>query len=211
MITDNLVTLAHELARLGYCPGGSGNISARDGDDLLISPTGVSLASLRHEDLVRCSIDWSERAVLRDAGRASKEIPMHIALHARRPETNGFVGHVHSPFGVAASCIPAHSDVSAIPFLTPYFAMKVGAVPLIDYAEPGSQSQADEIFHLEPTITTLLMQNHGLSAWSASIEGVVDQLREAEITSETWIRIRGQEGIRTLDSTDQLTLKRKFR
>lgn len=210
MNIEELVSLAHTLADLGYCPGGSGNLSARERNDLLITPTGVSLAELREEDIVRCSIDWKARLATNNLSHVSKEIPMHIAMHARRPGANGFVGHVHSPYGVAASCLPAHSAESAIPFLTPYFVMKVGAVPMVEYAEPGSQDQADGIFSLAPQVTTLLMQNHGLSAWSLSIDGVVDQLREAELTAETWIRVRGHDGVRTLDPQEQIALKRRF-
>lgn len=210
MSMNRLIVLAKELADLGYCPGGTGNVSWRDGDDVVISRSGVDLQRLDAKDFVRVQVDWKRRIAAENAPGASKELPLHLAMHARSQEHRGFVGHVHSSHGVGVSCLPAFSSTTAIPPLTPYFIMKVGTVPLIRYAKPGSQAQADAMFAFGSVAHTMLLQNHGLVSWAANTEDLLDRIRESEITCGTWLQLRPFEDIHFISEADQADLQRSF-
>ncbi|MGI5951404.1 MAG: class II aldolase/adducin family protein [Brooklawnia sp.] len=210
MSTTELLELARGLAERGYCPGGSGNVSWRDKDVVYISRTGVDLAELTEDDLVRCEVDWNEFVAVGDFRGASKEIPMHIAVHARSENQNGFVAHVHSPLGVAMSCLEPFSGESAIPPLTPYFVMKVHQVPMVQYAEPGSVSQAREMHEMPSHVTTFLMQNHGLTAYGSTAGAALGRIQEAEATAGIWLKIRSQVGQRLLSVEEVELLRQQY-
>ncbi|NLA66138.1 MAG: aldolase [Leucobacter sp.] len=210
MSERELIAMGRELADLGYCPGGTGNVSWRDQDDVVITRSGVDLYKLAAHDLVRCKVDWSTRRVREVAPGASKELPLHLAMHARVPDQQGFVGHVHSASGVSVSCLPAFSGKTAIPPLTPYFVMKVGEVPLIKYAVPGSQPQADAMFASESAAHTMLLQNHGLVSWAIRTEQLIDRIRESELTAATWLQLRAFENVNLLSENEQAELRNAY-
>ncbi|MFY9628402.1 MAG: class II aldolase/adducin family protein, partial [Methylocystis sp.] len=52
-----IVAAARELERLGLNQGSAGNISLRDGDAMLITPSGVPSDRLRAEDIARMALE----------------------------------------------------------------------------------------------------------------------------------------------------------
>ena len=71
--------------------GRTGNLSARSGDRILVTPTGVSLGALSADEL--SVIDLQGRHV--DGAKPSKEAFLHAAVYRSRPEAQGVV-HLHS-------------------------------------------------------------------------------------------------------------------
>lgn len=207
---DELINLGRELSDLGYCPGGAGNVSFRRGEIVIITRSGVNLGELDETDFAHVRVNWRTGQIENDVQGASKELPMHLAMFARMREETGYIAHVHSQDGVAVSCLPAYSSETAIPPITPYFVMKVGNVPLIDYAEPGSLSQADKIKGLEGDFTTLLLQNHGLTSWGRNTKSVFSQINEAEITAGLWMQLYGKHAVRFLSHEEQRRLSENF-
>lgn len=176
------------LAQMGLSPGTSGNVSARVGDSVVMSPTGSSLAQLDLETLSVLSMDGD---VLGGA-KASKEFPFHRAMYRRDANVSAVV-HLHSPHAAAMSCLQPWSERSAVPPLTPYFVMRVGQTPLIPYASPGSADQADIIENLAFPFTSLLLQNHGLVCSAASMDAAIDAAVELEEVSRLLLLIGGKE------------------
>ncbi|MEV0388267.1 class II aldolase/adducin family protein [Nonomuraea sp. NPDC050643] len=174
-MSADLAAAGAHLAALGLSPGSSGNLSVRDGDRLLITPTGADLASLDPERL--SVLDECGRHV---AGPApSKEFPLHLAFYRRDPATKAVV-HLHSRHAAATACLPPWSRRSAIPPLTPYFLMRVGQTPLIEYAAPGDGAQAAALERLGFPFRAALLQNHGPIVAGPSIRAAVDAAVEVE-------------------------------
>ncbi|PYY53186.1 aldolase [Curtobacterium sp. MCSS17_011] len=155
-VAEDVVAAGQRLSELGLSPGTSGNISARDGDRIVMTPTGSDMGALEAADLSVLSFDGE----LLSGGKASKEFPFHRAMYRRDSGTTAVV-HLHSPHAAAISCTPAWSERSAIPPLTPYFVMRSGQTPLIAYASPGDPSQADRMERLPFPFNAALLQNHG--------------------------------------------------
>ncbi|WP_019544711.1 class II aldolase/adducin family protein [Streptomyces sulphureus] len=170
-----LAAAGARLAALGLSPGSSGNLSVREGDRMLITPTGADLASLDPERLSRLDLDG--RHV--DGPKPSKEYPLHCAFYRRDAGTRAVV-HLHSRQATALSCLPPWGERSAVPPLTPYFVMRVGQTPLIPYAEPGDAEQAEQMERLAFGFRAALLQNHGPVTAGVSLAKAVDAAVELE-------------------------------
>ncbi|MGW7518140.1 class II aldolase/adducin family protein [Streptomyces sp. NPDC054796] len=172
---DELAAAGARLAGLGLSPGSSGNLSVREGDRILITPTGADLAALDTGALSELSLDGTLLA----GPRPSKEFPLHTAFYRRDPELTAVV-HLHSRHAAAVSCLPAWSERSAIPPLTPYFVMRVGQTPLIPYAAPGDPAQAELLEGLRFGFRAALLQNHGPVVAGTSMGAAADGAVELE-------------------------------
>lgn len=181
-----LIEAAHRLAALGLSPGTSGNVSVRVGSAILVSATGAALADLAIDGLAVLDPDGG----LVRGPRPTKEWPLHLALYRRSPDVSAVV-HLHSPAAVAASCLPPHSQRSALPPITPYFVMRVGQTPLIPYAHPGDRSQADAVEHHPGDFRALLLQNHGSVVTGASAAEAAERAVELETAADTVLRLAG--------------------
>ena len=97
---DALVEAARSLAEEGLSPGASGNLSARQGDGMWITPTGIASARLEVADLVRVGLDGERLEGSRDP---SSEWRMHAAVY-RASEGAAAVVHCHSPYATILAC-----------------------------------------------------------------------------------------------------------
>ena len=203
-VREELCAAARRLAALGLSPGASGNVSARAGAHLLITPTGTAMADVRPEDLSvvdAASGQWLE------GPKPSKEWPLHQALYGRDPAA-GAVVHLHSTHAAAASCLPPWAGNSALPPLTPYFVMRVGQTPLIPYAAPGSHDQAAAITAAERPFRAVLLANHGPITAGTGIDAAVAAAIELEEVAKLHVLLRGRDPVLLgADQIAELTAK----
>jgi L-fuculose-phosphate aldolase len=89
------------MAAEGLVAGTEGNASARAGELVAISPTGLSYDTLRPEDVALVEQDET----LVEGPAPSVELPMHLAVLAARPDA-GAVVHTHSPHATARPAVP---------------------------------------------------------------------------------------------------------
>jgi len=80
------------MAAGGLVRGTEGNASARAGDLIAVSPSGLQYDTLRAEDV--CLV--TSEGELVEGLEPSVELPMHLAVLAARPEVAAVV-HTHSP------------------------------------------------------------------------------------------------------------------
>ena len=78
------------LDALGMNRGSTGNLSLRQGDGMLITPTGMGADDLRAQDLVWLGWDGSQRG----DWQPSSEWHFHRAIYAARPDLHAIV-HAH--------------------------------------------------------------------------------------------------------------------
>ncbi len=104
-----LAAAGAHLASLGLSPGSSGNLSIREEDHVLITPTGTDLAAIDTDGLTVLDLEGTHL----DGPRPSKEFPLHAALYRRDPTARAVI-HLHSRHAAAISCRPAWSERSAL-------------------------------------------------------------------------------------------------
>ena len=86
------------MAEGGLVRGTEGNASARAGEVVAVSPTGLPYDTLRPEDV--CLV--TPEGELVEGPAPSVELPMHLAVLAARPDV-GAVVHTHSQQATAHS------------------------------------------------------------------------------------------------------------
>ena len=102
--------LAHTLRLMAVgelVRGTEGNASARAGELVAVSPTGLAYETLRAEDV---SLVTPEGLHI-EGPTPSVELPMHVAVLAARPDV-GAVVHTHSPRATANPPAPVAVGVS---------------------------------------------------------------------------------------------------
>ncbi len=174
-VVEQLIAAGRRLVDVGLSPGSTGNISARDGDHILVTGTGVCLGDLTPADFAEVSLDGIHLGGV----RASKETPLHIGLY-RRDDEHRAVVHLHSPQAVAMSCREPWAEHSAVPPLTPYFVMRVGQTPLLPYRHPGDPALGEDIRSVQWPLRAALLANHGSVVAGRDIAEAVDRAAELE-------------------------------
>ena len=182
-----MVQLGAALYDRGLTPGRAGNLSARTDDQIMITPTNACLGRLDPERLAVTSIDREHLA----GDRPSKELVLHQALYRHHPTCTA-VAHLHSTSAVAVSCLPGLRSDDALPPITPYFVMRVGRLPLIDYAAPGSAELEEQVSRASECSRSMLMRNHGSLAAAPSLESAVDAVEEIEETARLYLLLEGR-------------------
>ena len=94
-----VVETAREMLRLGLVAGSSGNVSARDGDSVLITPARLPYEEMSEEDVVELGADGE---ALGKGRRPSSELRVHMAIYAARADVAAVV-HTHSVHATAWS------------------------------------------------------------------------------------------------------------
>jgi ribulose-5-phosphate 4-epimerase/fuculose-1-phosphate aldolase len=195
------VEFGRSLFERGLTPGRTGNLSVRLGDQVLISPTGSSLGALDPGELSLTDLDG--RIV--SGSKPSKELPLHLAMYRARSEWTA-VAHLHSPYAVALATLENLDADDVLPALTPYFVMRVGRLPLLPYARPGSDALANSLSRLPSGANAALLANHGSIAGGASLAVAVDAVEEIEATAHVYLLTRGQ-ATRTLTDAQASELR----
>ena len=176
----------------GYVHATAGNISVRLDDGFLITPTDACMGFLDPARLARLDTDAQQVS----GDRASKTMALHARIYAATAPFEGpaaCVIHTHSTHCVALSLQVAGNDMPGAELLgalTPYFVMRVGHVPLVNYHRPGSPAAALEvaqaITHYGQRGTPLravMLPRLGPNVWSASPFEAMAVLEELEETA----------------------------
>ncbi len=200
---EELAAACRRLADAGLSPGSSGNVSVRSGDWILATPTGRELAGLGPGDL----------SVLDGKGRhragppPTKEVPLHLRLYARESGARAVV-HLHSPHAVAAACLVPADTASALPPYTPYSVMRLGAVPLLPYARPGSDRLAALVDDLPPGTRACLLAKHGSLTFADRLDTAAQAAAELEESARLHLLLSPRAEVRLLTPEQCAELRR---
>ncbi len=180
-----MTDLGRTLDRQGHCPGTSGNISLKLADGLLMSPTNSRLGQLAPARISRLAADG--RHV--DGDNPSKEVIVHQALYAARPQV-GAVVHLHAPWSMAVSCLDDLDPANAIPPLTPYYVMRIGRLPLVPYFRPGDPALAAAVGRLAAESHALLLAQHGFIVGGRDLADAVANAEELEAAARLFFLLK---------------------
>ena len=125
--------------------------------------------------------------------RASKTLALHRCIYVADP-TAGCVIHSHCTHLVALTLQGVWSADDIVPPITPYFVMKVGHVPLIDYKRPGDPAAAEAVFARVRAshdrglpLRAVMLERLGPVAWHASPAEASAVLEDLEETARLWL------------------------
>jgi L-fuculose-phosphate aldolase len=150
-----------------------GNLSVRlDERRLLVTPTCMSKGMMRPADMVIVDMEGNRLAGKR---RVSSEIGMHLLIYRLRPDVQGIV-HAHPPTatGFAASGLDLNRP------LVCEVVLGLGSIPLARYGTPGTPELTDALEPLIPNHDAILMANHGVVTFGASLENAYMKMETVE-------------------------------
>ncbi|GAA4594337.1 class II aldolase/adducin family protein [Planotetraspora phitsanulokensis] len=188
-----LCDYGRRAAELGLVIGTSGNLSARDGDLVAVTPSGVALDRLRPED---CPIIRLDGTIVEGDLPPSSETPMHLAVYAATGTTA--VVHTHSVFGTVVA-----TTMTELPPIHYNSLLLGGSVRVAEYATYGTPELAAKVQEALTGKQAALMANHGGVTIGAGLEKAFEATRLLEWLCEVYVRALGV-GTPTVLTEEQL-------
>jgi L-fuculose-phosphate aldolase len=161
---EQVAAVSRRLAEQGLMVGTSGNLSARAGEHVAITPTGAHLGRLEAGQVT--VVDRDGRVVDGDL-EPSSELYLHLGVYRRYDA--GAVVHTHSPLATALSCV-----VSELPCVHYSMLLLGGSVRVAEYATFGTPQLADSVLAALEGHTAALMANHGAIVHGADLEAAAE-------------------------------------
>ncbi len=164
-ILNELITTAKALVSDGLVRGAGGNVSAREGDTMWISPSGFSFSDARPEDYPGVSIEKGE--IIVGDRRPSSEVLMHLAIYRNRPEINAVI-HTHPPITIALTAA-GHSLKPMYADYYVYLGRNVPHLPYITVTTPELAVAVEEAAK-SPDCYGIILRNHGAITIGSTIK-----------------------------------------
>ena len=149
-----LVWTMKEMSNRGMNRGTSGNASARFGNEMLITPSGVASHELEPDSIVLVSASGETAS---ESFKPSSEWRMHLGIYQDRSDAMAIV-HCHSRYATTLAC--AGRTIPSMHYMVGVSGKST--IPLAPYALFGSPEIAKSVIHALDGGFACLMANHGL-------------------------------------------------
>ena len=190
---EAVAAAARRLAAAGLVVGTAGNVSARSGESVAITPTGAILADLEPEEVSVVDLDgrleWGDL-------EPTSEIELHLGVYRRY--VAGAVVHTHAPVATALSCV-----IDELPCVHYGLLTLGGAIRVAPYATFGTRALADSVLEALEGRRAALMANHGALVHGADLPSAVEGSLLLEWACEVFWRAAAVGKPATLDDDAQ--------
>lgn len=173
-IRERIIELCREMNRNGLNQGTSGNISARLGDRMILTPSGTPYDTMTLDMLVSMPLD-SDGTVWDGPLKPSTEWRFHRDILRARPDANAVV-HAHPIFATAFAI--ARKDIPACHYMVAVFGghdVRCGG-----YARYGTPELSAEALKALEGRTGCLLANHGIITIADSLDKAMWRAVELE-------------------------------
>ena len=161
--------------------GTSGNISARSGDLVAVTPTGIEYADIQPASVT--VLDLAGHRVDGDLAPTS-EVPLHLALYRQHAGRRAIV-HTHAPHATAASTL-----VDELPPVHYLMALFGGPVRVAPYARFGTPELAQHASRALNGRHGCLLANHGAVTVGGTLEAAYERAVQLEWLCQVWLTAR---------------------
>lgn len=172
-----LAEAGRRLAARGLVIGTSGNLSARVGDLVAVTPTGGVISELSAEQMTVISLE--DGSVVDGELAPTSEVPMHLAVY--KATGAAAIAHTHAATSTAIGLI-----ADEIPLVHYTMLNLGGAVRVAEYACYGTDALAAHVVKALEFKQAALMRNHGSIALGSSVAKAVDNLELCEWAAQTY-------------------------
>jgi L-fuculose-phosphate aldolase len=188
-----LVSYSARLLDDGLAVGSAGNMSVRAGDIVAITPSGVSYAEMRPQDICLVAMDGTRLPDAAGPGQGagndpgspghgetpSSETPMHLAIYAATKAAA--VVHTHSPEVVALSA--SRQELPAIHYAITGLGGPVRVAPYVRFGSAGLAAAA--VAALDGR-SAVILRNHGAVTYGRSLAQAYDRALLLEWLARTY-------------------------
>lgn len=187
----------------GLNRGTSGNVSARCGEAMLVTPSGVPPERLSGDQMVLVQPDGSTPE---GSLRPSSEWRMHQQILNRRPDANAVV-HCHSRHATILAC--AGREIPSMHYMV---AVGGGAsVPVAPYATFGSVELAEAVVETLDGRAAALMANHGQIVVARNLDSALAITEEIEEQAAVYWGTLAIGGPKLLSGDEMDVILQRFR
>ena len=166
-----------------------GNVSARLGDRVFITPSQVDKEIMTAEMIIET--DLSGKIIYQPEGlKPSSELKMHLEVYRIRPDVRAVV-HNHSTYATAFA-------VNAMPLVSEALTemnLTFGEIPVVPYGTPGTEKIYKDFDKYLGNRRAVLLANHGVLAFGADLPTAYSNAEAVEKIAQTLFIARqmGQE------------------
>jgi L-fuculose-phosphate aldolase len=202
-LAQSVIDTALKMSTSGLSAGRSGNVSVRDGDRILITPTGMAYEDLAPADIVSIALDGSVQPGSR---KPSSEWLFHAAIYDDRPDVDAIV-HTHSNAATALACLEEG---------IPAFHYMVAAAGGLDircapYATFGTDALAAFAVEGLKDRKACLLAHHGVITCGETLLKAYDLAVEVETLADQYTRARLLGPVSLLSADEMKRVIEKFR
>ncbi len=189
-----IIDVCRRMEAAGLNRGTSGNVSCRDGDHFLVTPSGVPVEKMTPAGIVAVGFDGH----VIGNGKPSSEWHFHRDILQSRPDINAVV-HTHSPHATALACL--NEDLPPFHYM---IAIAGGdTIRCAPYALFGTEALSRHAVTALQDRKACLLANHGLIALGRDLDEALAIAVEIESLCEQYLIAR-QVGKPVLLSAEQM-------
>ena len=185
---EEFCRFCHLLYERHLAAGVGGNIAARSGNSVLLTPTEYSLRDL-HPDTVSV-VD--KKGLLMQGDKPTKEANMHLRILRERPDIN-VVFHLHGPHIISISTM-FEPGTSTLPAITPGFAFYAYPLPMIPFMIPGSPDLEESVSEAlsGKGSCAVLLKSHGLITVGKNFNEALNIAEEVDEAARVYLLTGGK-------------------
>ena len=180
---QSIADLGVQMLEQDLTKGTGGNVSARNGDRVVINPSGVPYDEVTAEHVPIVNLQGEQMA---GELKASTETPMHTEIYRRRDDVGGVV-HTHSPYATTFASLS-----EPIPASHYLIAFAGDEVPVVPYEEPASTALGRAAAAaLGTDYNACLLENHGTISVGPTPEAAFEVALMVEYCARIEYQARG--------------------
>ncbi|MGI6655743.1 MAG: class II aldolase/adducin family protein [Desulfobulbus sp.] len=185
---EQVLATARKMNAMGLNQGSSGNVSVRDGQGFLITPSALPYDLCEAADMVWLDLDGQPADPTDPANprrrRPSSEWRMHAAIYQSCPQA-GAVLHTHSIGCTALACLER-----SIPAFHYMVALAGGdSIRCAPYQPFGTEELAQSVIEGLRDRTALLLAHHGLVCYAGDLSEVLNLAAEIEALARMYLQV----------------------
>ncbi len=194
LVREQIVAACKRLENSGLNRGTSGNVSCRENDHFLITPTGIPVEEITPSKIV--AVDYEGKVL--GIGKPSSEWRFHCDILKARPEINAVV-HTHAPHATAIACL--REDVPPFHYM---IAVAGGdTIRCAPYALFGTDALSQHAVDALAGRKACLLANHGMITLGRDLDEAMAVAVEVESLCQQYLLAR-QVGKPTLLSDEEM-------
>lgn len=177
LLREEIIKTGAKLYQRNLVVAKSGNLSARiDRDNILITATGTSLASLNPEDIIKVNLTESLKS---SDKKLSSEFPLHSSIYKNFSVKT--IIHCHPP--LVNGYFSVYSDLKVLTFEAKLY---LGEVPVVEQQTP-SITKPEMVVEALKRNNLVAIRNHGIVAVADNFKEGLDLIE----TLEEAVRVAG--------------------
>lgn len=193
---------AQSLHRDGMNVGTAGNLSLREGEGMLITPSGRNYLEMESQDIVFVGADGQ----VEGAVKPSSEWRFHLEIY-QNFEDAGAIVHTHSTHATALACL--NLDIPAFHYEV---AFAGGSdIRCASYATFGTSELAHNIVTALKERSACLIGHHGLVCYGSGLRAALALAQKIEQLSQIYLQCLSVGEPEILDDKEMAKVVEKFR